>query len=244
MIQIIPAIDIINGQCVRLQQGDYGNQTTYNVSPVEMVARYREAGVRRVHLVDLDGARQGHPCNLRTLQQIARQAEGMEIEWGGGLKISAHLEQAFGAGATQVVLGSVAAKEPERFEGWLKEYGPDHVVLGADIDGEGRIAIKGWTESVPLTIANLVERYMPYGLSQAIVTDITRDGMLQGPNMGLYEQLQTAYPEVNFTVSGGISGIHDIEQLSKKGLRRVIIGKAIYENRITLKQLQPWLQNA
>ncbi len=240
-IEIIPAIDIIDGRCVRLSQGDYGRLTTYDASPEEMARRYAAIGVRRLHVVDLDGAKASQPLNLPVLERISA-ISGLEVEWGGGIKSAAALSDVFNAGATYAVVGSVAARQPDLFSRWLESFGGSRMVLGADVS-QGRIAVNGWLETEQWGVDGLVERFIPAGLTQCIVTDISRDGMLQGPATDLYIALQQRYPHVDFTVSGGISSIGDIVSLDRAGLRRVIVGKAIYENRIPLKFIEEWLQN-
>ncbi len=241
MIEIIPAVDIIGGKCVRLSQGDYGKVTRYDASPSDMVKRFVDAGLTRIHAVDLDGARAGRPVNLRVLEEMA-MVDGASIEWGGGLKKDGDLYSAFNAGAAYIVIGSVAVREPERFAGWLMEYGPDTMVLGADLR-DGKVAVAGWTSDSETGIDELLERFLPDGLSQSIVTDISRDGMLQGPNFELYTGLQERYPDIIFTVSGGISSMDDIERAAELGLERVIVGKAIYEGRISLGELEHFITN-
>lgn len=238
MIEIIPAIDIIGGRCVRLSQGDYARQTAYEDSPVDMVRRYADCGVRRVHVVDLDGAKASAPCNLNLLEQIAL-VDGVGIEWGGGIKDEAALRRVFDAGASFAVVGSVAARQPELFADWLDAFGGDRLVLGADVR-EGKVSVSGWTEDLDLGIETLVEGFLPHGLSQAICTDISRDGMLQGPSFDLYTRLQGRYAQVDFTVSGGISSMDDIRALDALGLRKVIVGKAIYERRVTFADIECW----
>ena len=232
---ILPAIDIIGGRCVRLSQGDYNQQTQYEATPVDMVKQYVAHGFKRIHVVDLDGAKASSPQNLDTLSELAA-VPGAEIEWGGGIKSVEALGEVLDAGAKYAVVGSVAAKQPELFEQWLKMFGPERIVLGADVR-EGRVAVNGWQEEMDVTIDDLVDRFLKYGLSQVICTDISRDGMLQGPATELYVRLQKKYPEVDFTVSGGISSMADIHALKAAHLRRVIVGKAIYEGRITLDEL-------
>lgn len=232
---ILPAIDIIGGRCVRLSQGDYNQQTQYETTPVDMVKQYVAHGFKRIHVVDLDGAKTSCPQNLDTLSELAA-VPGAEIEWGGGIKSVEALGAVLDAGAKYAVVGSVAAKQPELFEQWLKMFGPERIVLGADVR-EGRVAVNGWQEEMDVTIDDLVDRFLKYGLSQVICTDISRDGMLQGPATELYVRLQKKYPEVDFTVSGGISSMADIHALKAAHLRRVIVGKAIYEGRITLDEL-------
>ena len=239
MIEIIPAIDIINGQCVRLSQGDYGKQTTYASTPVEMARLYADAGVRRIHLVDLDGAKAGHPCNLPTLREIAALGS-LDIEWGGGIKSREDLEKVLEAGAGHAIIGSLAVKQAELMEEWLTEFGGDKIILGADLRN-GKVAVSGWLEDSSLSIESLLDRFIPFGLKEAIVTDISKDGMLQGPSTTLYTDLAQRYPGITFTVSGGISSMADIDSLNALGLPRVIVGKAIYENRISLSDLKPYL---
>lgn len=241
-IEIIPAIDIIEGRTVRLSQGDYDRCKRYDASPVDMAKRYADCGVKRIHVVDLDGAKSSEPKNLRTLEQMAVGAS-VEIEWGGGIKSEESLRALFDYGATYAIVGSVAAQRPELFAEWLERFGGERMVLGADVR-EGRVAVNGWQEDLALTIEQLVDGFLQQGLSQVVCTDISRDGMLQGPSDELYVALQERYPKVDFTVSGGIGSMADVERLSEKGLRKVIVGKAIYENRITLKDIERWLLNA
>lgn len=242
MIEIIPAIDLIDGRCVRLSQGDYDRCRTYDALPDDMVRRFADSGVRRVHVVDLDGAKAAEPVNLRTLERMAGAAD-VRIEWGGGIKSDSALADVFSAGAAHAIVGSVAARHPDRFAAWLLRYGAERIVLGADIR-EGRVSVSGWTEDLDLGIDALIGRFRTAGLTQAVCTDISRDGMLGGPADDLYVRLQQDFPEVTFTVSGGIATMDDIRRLDRLGLRRVIVGKALYENRITLKDIETWLQNA
>lgn len=200
-----------------------------------MVEAYARHGLQRIHVVDLDGAKASHPENLDVLRQIA-SVPGVEIEWGGGIKSTEALEQVFEAGARYAVVGSVAARQPELFETWLQEFGPERMVLGADVKG-GRVSVNGWQEEVNLSIDQLIDRFLPLGLNQVICTEISRDGMLQGPATNLYVRLQEKYPMVDITVSGGISSCADIDELRQLGLRKVIVGKAIYEGRIKLEEL-------
>ena len=241
MIQIIPAIDLMEGRCVRLTKGDYGQKKVYDGSPVDVARQYADAGVSRIHLVDLDGAKAGEPRNLKTLEAIAH-AVPCQLEWGGGIGSTEALQAVFDAGATHAIAGSVAALKPQIFESWLSRYGA-RMILGADVRG-GQIAVKGWLEQVPVGIDALVERFLPLGLKECIVTDISRDGMLEGPSSELYVRLQSAFPSLSFTVSGGISSVEDLRALDRLGLKKVIVGKALYEQRITLKDLKEWLPNA
>ena len=239
MIELIPAIDIIGGRCVRLSQGDYDRQTTYDAEPTDMVKRFADCGVKRVHVVDLDGAKAAQPENLSTLEKMAG-VDGISIEWGGGLKTETAVRQVFDAGAAYAIVGSVAAKQPDLFGAWLKAFGADCMVLGADVR-EGKVSVSGWQEDLNLSIETLIDKFRPHGLNQVICTDISRDGMLQGPSFDLYSQLQNAYPDIDFTVSGGISSMDDIRRLDSMNLRKVIIGKAIYEGRISLKEIETYI---
>ncbi len=236
MIELIPAIDIIGGRCVRLSQGDYERQTTYDAEPADMVKRFADCGVKRVHVVDLDGAKAAQPENLPTLEKMAG-VNGVSIEWGGGLKTETAVRQVFDAGAAYAIVGSVAAKQPDLFTTWLNAFGAERMVLGADVR-EGKVSVSGWQEDLNLGIEALIDTFQPHGLRQVICTDISRDGMLQGPSFDLYTQLQAAYPDIDFTVSGGISSMDDIRRLDSLNLRKVIIGKAIYEGRISLKEIE------
>lgn len=241
MIELIPAIDIIGGRCVRLSQGDYARQRTYDALPAEMAAAYAAAGIKRLHLVDLDGAKAARPLNLDTLKALA--AQPLDIEWGGGIKSTEALEAVLAAGARYAIIGSVAAQKPEFMEQWLTRFGGGTIILGADVR-DGKVAVNGWQEDTATTLDELIDRFIPFGLTQVICTDISKDGMLQGPNTALYTRLQQKYPAIDITVSGGIGSMDDIRTLDALGLRKVIIGKAIYENRITLNELKAWSQNA
>lgn len=239
MIELIPAIDIIDGRCVRLSQGDYERQTTYDAEPADMVKRFADCGVKRVHVVDLDGAKAAQPENLPTLEKMAG-VNGVSIEWGGGLKTETAVRQVFDAGAAYAIVGSVAAKQPDLFTTWLNAFGAERMVLGADVR-ERKVSVSGWQEDLNLGIEALIDTFQPHGLRQVICTDISRDGMLQGPSFDLYTQLQAAYPDIDFTVSGGISSMDDIRRLDSLNLRKVIIGKAIYEGRISLKEIETYI---
>lgn len=235
MIKIIPAIDIIDGKCVRLSEGDYARQTTYRATPVDMVKRFVDCGLTRIHAVDLTGARLGRPDALRVLEKMAA-VNGAVVEWGGGIKTDSDLRDLFNAGATMAVIGSVAVKQPGLFEKWLTERGGDVMILGADIRG-GKVAVSGWLEESDLSVGGLVDRFSPFGLRRVIVTDISKDGLLSGPAFGLYKNLIAEYPDTLFTASGGISCMDDIERLDSDGVREVIVGKALYEGRIKLEDL-------
>ncbi len=241
MIEIIPAIDIIGGECVRLTQGDYGRKTTYFKDPAEVAARYESIGLRRIHLVDLDGAKASAPANLKVLERVAART-GLDIQWGGGIKSADSLRAVLESGANRAICGSVAVTDPEAFAEWLAGFGPDHVILGADVR-DGKVATHGWLRESELGVEELIDRFAPCGLNQVICTDISKDGMLQGPSFGMYGRLQTRYSVINITVSGGVGSLDDILKLNDMGLRSVIVGKAIYEGRITLKELETCLRN-
>ena len=235
MIEIIPATDIIDGQCVRLTQGDYAQSRSYDTTPLAMAQAFEAIGVKHMHLVDLDGAKASHPCNLDTLRAIA-SATSLTIEWGGGIKTTECLRDVFDAGAHCAIVGSIAVRQPQLMKEWLRTFGGERIILGADVRN-GLVAVSGWQESTTATPSDLINAFRPDGLTQVIVTDISRDGMLQGPNDDLYVQLQQMFPDITFTVSGGISSMEDIRRLDALGLPRVIVGKAIYEHRITLQEL-------
>ena len=241
MIDVIPAIDIIDGRCVRLSQGDYNRSKVYG-DPLDMAKAFADAGASRVHLVDLDGAKASSPVNLAMLEMIASLGT-MKSEWGGGIKSVEALRSVFDAGADYAIVGSIAALDPELFASWLDAFGPENLILGADVKN-ARIAVKGWLEESSLGIEELLEKFRPHGLVQVICTDISKDGMLCGPSEEMYTKLKGSFPEMEFTVSGGISCNADIERVQELGLPRVIVGKALYEGRITLKELSRWWQNA
>lgn len=240
-MELIPAIDLIDGRCVRLTQGDYDIKKVYEQNPVDMAKMYADCGVRRLHVVDLDGAKAKEPCNLRVLEQLATNTN-LDIEWGGGIKSTDALRAALNAGANRVICGSVAVDNRELFADWLQSYGAGHVILGADVRGRN-VATHGWLKESQVSIDEIIGWFLPFGLKQLICTDISKDGMLQGPNFPLYVELKENFPTVDTTLSGGISSMDDIRKAHELGLHSVIIGKAIYEGRITLKDLELWLQN-
>ncbi|MBR2415526.1 MAG: 1-(5-phosphoribosyl)-5-[Bacteroidaceae bacterium] len=240
-MELIPAIDLIDGRCVRLTQGDYDIKKVYEQNPVDMAKMYADCGVRRLHVVDLDGAKAKEPCNLRVLEQLATNTN-LDIEWGGGIKSTDALRAALNAGANRVICGSVAVDNRELFADWLQNYGAGHVILGADVRGRN-VATHGWLKESQVSIDEIIGWFLPFGLKQLICTDISKDGMLQGPNFPLYVELNDNFPTVDTTLSGGISSMDDIRKAHELGLHSVIIGKAIYEGRITLKDLELWLQN-
>ena len=238
---IIPAIDLMDGKCVRLTQGDYGQKKEYSADPVCIAKQYEDCGVTRLHVVDLDGAKAKKPCNLAVLERIASET-ALDIEWGGGIKDSEALDSALKAGADRIICGSIAVDNPDEFLRWLDEFGPERIILGADVRN-GKVATHGWLKDSGLPLDELMGRYVPAGMSQMICTDISRDGMLQGPDFGFYVGLKDTWPGVDITVSGGISCMADLKEAERLGLHSVIVGKAIYEGRITLKEIESWLQN-
>lgn len=239
MIEIIPAIDIIDGQCVRLTKGDYNQKSKYYDDPLEIALKFQDAGLRRLHVVDLDGAKSSAPVNLKVLERLASKTN-MDIQYGGGIKSSASIKTVFDNGANRAICGSIAITAPDMFRTWLEEFGEEHIILGADIK-DGVIATHGWLESSEVTADELIRKFVPYGLSQVICTDISCDGTLQGPNFGLYKTLQAQFEDINITVSGGISSMNDIVKLNDLGMKSVITGKAIYENKITLEELSGFI---
>jgi len=241
MITIIPAIDLIAGECIRLTQGDYSRKMIYARDPVDVARRYEDAGLRRLHVVDLDGARSASPVNLNVLSRIAA-ATRLDIEYGGGIKSETAVRAAFDHGAARVICGSVAVASPELFAEWLERYGGRRIILGADLR-DGRVATHGWLRSSDTTVETLIDRFAAPGLRQTVCTDISRDGMLSSPAFDLYAGLQTRYPELEVTVSGGIASMDDIRRLDEMGLRSVIVGKALYEGRITLEEISRCLPN-
>lgn len=235
MIELIPAIDMIDGKCVRLTQGDYDTKKVYNEDPLEVAKMFEDHGIRRLHVVDLDGARQGRIINYRTLERIATRTS-LVIDFGGGLKQEGDLEIAFESGAQMVTGGSIAVKDPETFTSWITRFGPEKIILGADAKDK-KIAISGWEEMTDQELIPFIRDYHDKGITKTICTDISRDGMLQGPAIGLYKEIQEQIPLLYLIASGGVSSIQDIEKLAEAGIPAVIFGKAIYEGKIQLKDL-------
>ncbi len=237
MIQVIPAIDIIGGRCVRLSQGDYSRKTSYDDSPLAMATRFLDSGIRTVHIVDLDGAIEGYPVNLNLLKGISA-LEGIDIEWGGGMKSREDVESVLEAGASRAICGTMAVRNPEVFSGLLEEFGPDRIVLGADVRGR-EVSVNGWTENTGVDLFDLIESFLP-NLWNVIVTEISRDGMLCGPDVELYDDILYEFPEISLSASGGISCVADIAALEKTGVPKVIVGKALYEGKISLEEIARW----
>ncbi len=234
MIEIIPAIDIIEGKCVRLAKGDYASKKEYG-SPLEMARMFDDLGFHRLHVVDLDGAKAKHVVNLKTLQEITSHTR-LTVDFGGGVKTDEDLQKAFDAGAAMVTAGSIAVTQPDTYLRWLSTYGADRLVLGADTRN-GRISINGWLQDSDTLLTDFLARYMHAGTRNVLCTDISRDGMLQGPAIELYQQIMAAFPNCHLIASGGVSCIEDINRLDQAGIPAVVFGKAIYEGRIDLKKL-------
>lgn len=236
MIEIIPAIDMIEGKCVRLTQGDYATRKVYNEDPLEVAKAFEDAGIRRLHVVDLDGAKAGHIINYRVLEKLAGHTS-LVIDFGGGLKQTKDVEIAFDCGAQMVTGGSIAVKDPETFTAWIRRFGSERIILGADAK-DRRIAISGWEEATEAELLPFIQKYREQGIEKVICTDISRDGMLEGPAVDLYQEILEAVPEIYLIASGGVSSIADIEKLAEANVPAVIFGKALYEGRITLKELE------
>lgn len=234
-MEIIPAIDIIEGKCVRLTQGDYSQKKVYNEHPLEVARAFEDAGLRRLHLVDLDGARAGAVKNWKVLETIAGKT-GLIVDFGGGIKTAEDVDIVFNSGAALATVGSVAVKDAELFVGWLNEYGAARFLLGADVKKE-KIAVSGWTETTDRWVYDFIQEYVEKGVRQVFCTDVSKDGLLQGPALDLYVSIIAKFPKLHFIASGGVSGMDDVRRLEEIGCSGVIIGKAIYEGRIKLKDL-------
>ena len=239
MIELIPAIDVIDGKCVRLSQGDYQSKKVYNENPVEVAKMFEAYGIHRLHVVDLDGAASKHVVNYKVLETLAGQTS-LVIDFGGGIKSDEDLHIAFESGAQMVTLGSIAVKEPDTFNRWMKVYGSERIILGADAK-DGKIAVNGWLECSRLELMPFLDDYIKKGVTKVLCTDISRDGMLNGPSLELYKQIMEAHPDLHLIASGGISGMKDIEALNEAGIPAVVFGKAFYEGRITLQDLKAFL---
>jgi phosphoribosylformimino-5-aminoimidazole carboxamide ribotide isomerase len=235
-MKIIPAIDIIDGKCVRLTQGDYTQKKIYNENPLDVALSFEEEGLKYLHLVDLDGAKAGKVINWETVKAVTLKTK-LVVDFGGGIKTEAEIQKLLDLGVAQVNLGSVAVKQPELVQQWLKKFGPEKVILSADVKDE-IVQISGWQEKTSLTINTFVSEYQKYGIQFVTCTDISTDGMLTGPNITLYKKLVSLFPAIKWIASGGVSSMDDVYELDNIGMNGVIIGKAIYENKITLKNLK------
>ena len=235
MIELIPAIDIMDGKCVRLTKGDYNQQTVYSNSPVEMAKAFEAAGIRRLHVVDLDGAKSKHVVNLDTLKGITASTN-LTVDFGGGIKTDEDIENVFACGASMVTIGSVAVTQKGLFGKWLDKFGADRIILGADLRN-GNISINGWNEDTSENLVSFLEHYVSLGIKNVLCTDISKDGMMQGPSFSLYKEILSAFPGINLIASGGVSCVEDIKRLDLDGVPSVILGKAIYEGSIDIKSL-------
>jgi phosphoribosylformimino-5-aminoimidazole carboxamide ribotide isomerase len=236
---IIPAIDIIDGKCVRLTKGDYSKQTTYNEDPLEVAMQFQDAGLQRLHLVDLDGAKAGEVKNWKVLEKIATKTK-LVIDFSGGISTQESLEITFNSGAAYAAVGSVAVKDEFTFTGWLLAFGADKFIIGADVKDE-IIVIKGWTETTTINLFDFIGNYKLKGVKQFFCTDVNKDGLLQGPATNLYKKIMNQHPSIDLIASGGVTTVKDIEELREAGCHGAIIGKAIYENRITLNELKRFI---
>lgn len=234
-MEIIPAIDIIGGKCVRLTKGDYSQVTEYSDDPVAVAQDFEKAGIRRLHVVDLDGAKARHVVNLETLRKIAENTT-LNIDFGGGVKSREDLERVLEAGAKQVTAGSIAVSNRDEVKNWIDEFGPEKIILGADVLDE-KVMISGWQESSGEDLFDFLKFYSGLGVRYVICTDISKDGVLQGPSFELYQKIRTRFPEVLLIASGGVSSKEDLEKLKAMDLYGVIVGKAFYEGRLTLEEL-------
>ena len=236
MIELIPAIDIIDGQCVRLTKGDYAQKTVYRDSPAEVAKEFEAFGFKRLHVVDLDGAKSKHIVNSPVLRRISTETS-LVIDFGGGIKTDEDIETAFDAGASMVTVGSIAVTQPELFMGWLEKYGSERMILGADVR-HGKISINGWKEDSSEDLLPFLKKYVDAGGRNVLCTEISKDGTLTGPAIDLYKQIMDTYPELHLIASGGVSSKEDIEALDKAGIPAVVFGKAIYEGKIDLRKLR------
>jgi phosphoribosylformimino-5-aminoimidazole carboxamide ribotide isomerase len=232
---IIPAIDIIDGKCVRLTQGDYSQKTVYNEHPLEVAKQFEDAGFTRLHLVDLDGAKAGAIKNWKVLEAIAGKTK-LVIDFGGGIKTEKDVNIVFECGSALATVGSIAVKDEKTFTSWLESYGADKFLLGADVKDE-KIAVAGWLETTDIWIYDFIEKYIEKGVQQIFCTDVSKDGKLEGPSIDLYKNIVTKFPSLHFIASGGVSSIDDVDELQEIGCKGVIIGKAIYEGKVKLSEL-------
>ncbi len=239
-IEIIPAIDIIDGKCVRLTQGDYTQKKIYNEDPLEVAKMFEDAGIKRLHTVDLDGARSNHIVNHKVIERITSKTN-LIVDFGGGIKSDDDLHKAFDAGAQMLTIGSIAVKSPDLLLKWIEAYGAERIILGADVKN-GYISINGWKEEGGEQLMPFITEWETKGINKVLCTDISRDGTLQGPSINLYHSILASHPDLYLIASGGVSGMADIDQLNEAGVPAVVFGKAIYEGRITLKELEQFIR--
>lgn len=240
MIELIPAIDLIEGKCVRLTKGDYDTKKIYAEDPIVMAQHFEQIGFQRLHVVDLDGAKSKHVVNLDVLRGITSNTH-LKVDFGGGIKTDEDLEKVLEAGASMVTIGSIAISNPELYLEWLNKYGAEHLILGADVRN-GRVSINGWKEDSNVELTDFLDRYIEAGTKNVLCTEISRDGMLQGPATELYKKVISKHPHCHLIASGGVSNIQDIQNLEEVGIPAVVFGKAIYEGRINLKELIDWAE--
>jgi phosphoribosylformimino-5-aminoimidazole carboxamide ribotide isomerase len=238
-MEIIPAIDIIDGKCVRLTQGDYEQKKIYNEQPLEVAKQFEDAGLKRLHLVDLDGAKAGAVKNWKVLEQITGKTS-MVIDFGGGIKKEEDLQIVFDSGAAYATIGSLAVKEEAVFVSWLQQYGAGKFLLGADVKDE-KIAVSGWLETTDIWVYDFIRKYIDHGIQQVFCTDVSKDGKLEGPSAVLYKNIMSEFPSLHFIASGGVSSMKDLEELQSIGCKGTIVGKAIYEGRIQLEDLANYI---
>jgi phosphoribosylformimino-5-aminoimidazole carboxamide ribotide isomerase len=239
MINVIPAIDILEGKCVRLEQGDYNLKKVYDQDPLTAARRFEDNGVKRIHVVDLDGARDNHVVNYTTLERITSKTS-LIVDFGGGIKSDCDLKLVFESGAKLAVIGSIAVTDRDLFQDWLFAYGPEKIILAADIR-DGKIAVSGWTELTELNLIEFLEYYKCMGIKHVLCTDISKDGLMQGSSVDLYRAMVTEFPLMNIIASGGISSVEEINKLNDAGVSGAIIGKALYEGLIKLEELKAFL---
>jgi phosphoribosylformimino-5-aminoimidazole carboxamide ribotide isomerase len=238
MIELIPAIDIIDGKCVRLTKGDYNNKKIYNENPITVAQDFEKQGFKRLHIVDLDGAKSNHIVNVDVLRRITSETN-LIVDFGGGIKTDNDIELAFQNGASMVTIGSIAVTQPELFVSWLDKYSPERIILGADVRN-GKISINGWKEDSTEELLPFLKYYIDKGINKVLCTDISKDGMLQGTAIELYKNVMKEYPSLQLIASGGVSCLSDIIELENNGIPAVVFGKAIYEGKINLNELWEW----
>ncbi len=239
---IIPAIDIIDGKCVRLTKGDYSTKKVYNADPLDVALRFEEHGIKRLHLVDLDGAREKHVINWKVLEKLVSKTS-LKIDFGGGIKNDEDIQIVFNSGAYQATIGSVAVKNKTLFASWLEKYSKDKIILGADVK-QKKIAVSGWLENTDIDIDSFIRSYLEQGIQYVLCTDISKDGMLEGTSMDLYSDLNCKFSDIKLIASGGISEMKEVEKLAEMNIFGVIIGKAIYEDKISLQDIEKFVLNS
>jgi phosphoribosylformimino-5-aminoimidazole carboxamide ribotide isomerase len=241
MISIIPAIDILEGKCVRLEQGDYRIKKVYEADPLEVAMNFQDSGITRLHMVDLDGARSSHVINWGVLERLSSRTS-LKIDFGGGIKTDADLHIVFESGAAMATIGSIAIRDRELFQSWMFAYGPEKIILGADVK-DSRIAISGWLEVTDMEVVPFLKGYNEFGVKLVLCTDVSKDGLLMGPAFDLYKMIREQVPAVYLLASGGITSVADLEKLDSMGVHGAIIGKALYEGRMSMKDLKKFIES-